>query len=438
MGFIDKLKHAWDAFTNEEKRLESRDPYPSYGSSFGIRPYRNRLSGSNERSILSAVITRMAIDAASNNIEHADLDENKRYLGSRNSYLNECLTVEANIDQTALAFKIDMIMSLFDKGVIAVVPVETTLNPLETSGYDVKNLRVGEVVAWYPRHVRVSIYNDRLGRREELTLPKEIVAIVENPLYSVMNEPNSTLQRLIRKLNLLDAIDEQSGSGKLDIIIQLPYVVKSDTRRKQAEDRRRDLELQLQGSKYGIGYTDATERITQLNRPAENNMLGQIQYLTTMLYSQLGITEDVFNGTANEATMLNYYSRTIEPVLTAVVESLNRTFLTKTARTQRQAIVFYRDPFKLVPIANLAEFADKFTRNEILTSNEVRGIIGFKPINDPKADILNNPNVPQRGGLVDTDESSSVESESERDKLVEDTLSSLESMADKIISDSES
>lgn len=439
MGFTDRLKHAWDAFVSEDRRQQNYNP--NYGASYGIRPDRTRLRMSSERSILASILTRIGIDVAAIYIRHVRLDKNDRYLETIDSGLNYCLSVEANIDQAGQAFRLDMAMTLFDEGVIAVVPVETSLNPLISSGYDIKTMRVGKVVAWYPQHVRVSLYNDKLGRREELTLPKTVVAIVENPLYSVMNEPNSTLQRLIRKLNILDAIDEQSGSGKLDIIIQLPYAVKSDTRRDQAENRRKDLESQLQNSKYGVGYMDATERITQLNRPAENNMLAQIEYLTNMLYGQLGITEEVFLGTADEATMLNYYNRTIEPVLTSIVEALHRTFLTKTAMTQGQAIKYFRDPFKLVPISQVAEIADKFTRNEILSSNEVRGIIGFKPSDDPKADQLVNSNMPQatEGGPVEqgyAEEETTGPSQEEQDAIMEETLASLEATADEIIKSS--
>ena len=310
------------------------------------------------------------------------------------SGLNNCLTIEANIDQPARAFRQDIAMTMFDRGVAVIVPVDTSINPEQTGGYDILTLRVGEVVNWYPQHVRVSVYNEATAKREEITLHKSTVAIVENPLYAVMNEPNSTLQRLLLKLNLLDAIDEQSASGKLDLIIQLPYVIKSEARRQQAEQRRTDIEFQLKGSQYGIAYTDATEKITQLNRPAENNLMSQVEYLTEMLYGQLGLTEEVMNGTADEKAMLNYWNRTVEPVLTAMVESMRRSFLTKTARTQRQQIQFFRDPFRLVPIENIAEIADKFTRNEIMTSNEMRQVVGMAPHSDPKADKLLNSNMP--------------------------------------------
>jgi putative sterol carrier protein len=362
---------------------------------YGGRPDRRRFTIPNERSIISSIYTRLTIDVASVGIRHVRLDDSDRYLEDVDSGLNNCLTLEANMDQAAQAFRQDIVMTLFDKGVAAIVPVDTTINPSQSGAFDIQTLRVGEIVAWMPQHVRVSLYNEQIGRREEIVLEKKFVAIVENPLYSVMNEPNSTLQRLIRKLNLLDAVDEQSSSGKLDIIIQLPYVIKSEARRQQAEQRRKDIEFQLKGSQYGIAYTDGTEKVTQLNRPAENNLLTQVQFLTEMLYGQLGLTEAVMNGTADEKAMLNYNNRTIEPILTAIVEAMKRTFLTKTARTQRQSIMYFKDPFKLVPINDIAEIADKFARNEILTSNELRQVIGFKPAKDPKADKLMNSNMPQ-------------------------------------------
>lgn len=395
MSLMDRLKHGWNAFVENEAndgdyQLRYAD---TYGASYGLRPDRPRVRISGEGSIISAIYTRLGVDVASVFIRHIRRDENGRYLEQVNSGLNECLTVEANLDQAATAFRQDMAMSLFDKGVIAVVPVDTTINPRYTGGYDIRTLRVGEVVGWFPEHVRVRLWNQKKGLHEELILPKRIVAIVENPLYAVMNEPNSILQRLIRKLQLLDQVDEVSASGKLDLIVQLPYVIKTEERRLQAEQRRQDVEDQLAKGKYGIAYTDGAEKITQLNRPAENNMLKQIEYLMDQLYSQLGLSKAIFDGTADEATMLNYYNRTIEPVLRAICEALNRTFVTKTARTQGQMIDFARDPFKLVPISQLAEIADKFTRNEILSSNEFRGIIGFKPAEDPKADELRNSNL---------------------------------------------
>lgn len=391
MAALDRLKHAWNAFLNQPPS----DPVRSadYGITYSGRPDRVR-NLSTERSLIASIYTRLGIDIASVDIRHVRLDDNDRFLEEIDSGLNQCLTVEANLDQAASHFKQDIANVLFDKGVAAIVPVDTTLDPTQSAGFDIKTLRVGEVVQWMPKHVRVSLYNENTGRREELILEKRFVAIVENPLYSVMNEPNSTLQRLIRKINILDAIDEQSGSGKLDLIIQLPYVVKSEARKQQAEQRRQDIEFQLKGSKYGIAYTDGTEKITQLNRPAENNLLEQIKFLTEMLYSQLGLTKKLIDGEADEATMLNYQTRTVEPIVRAIVESMRRSFLTKTARSQKQDIMYFKDPFKLVPIKDLAEIADKFTRNEILSSNEIRGLVGFKPSKEPKADQLINSNIP--------------------------------------------
>ena len=387
--FGSTLKHAWSVFTNQDQR-------PKYGSaSYGSRPDRVRLRIPNERSFISSIYTRLSIDVASIDMRHIRLDDKNRYVEDIISGLNNCLTVEANLDQAARAFRQDIAMTLFDRGVAALVPVDTSISPETTGGYDILTLRVGDIVTWYPYHVTVSLYNEKTALREEVTLSKTSVAIIENPLYAVMNEPNSTLQRLLHKLNLLDAIDEQSASGKLDLIIQLPYMIKSEARRQQAEQRRTDIEFQLKGSKYGIAYTDATEKVTQLNRPAENNLMKQIEYLTAMLYGQLGITEEVMNGTADEKAMLNYWNRSIEPILTAIVEAMRRNFLTKTARTQKQTIQFFRDPFRLVPIENIAEIADKFTRNEIMTSNEMRQVIGMAPHLDPKADQLVNSNMPQ-------------------------------------------
>ena len=388
------LRHAWNVFTNQDERLKA---FPSSygGAAYSSRPDRTRLRIPNERSIISSICTRLSIDVASVDMRHVRNDEQNRYVEDIDSGLNNCLTLEANIDQAARAFRQDAAMTLFDKGVAALVPVDTSINPIQSGGFDILTLRVGEIVTWYSQHVEVSVYNEATVRRENIILNKSNVAIIENPLYSVMNEPNSTLQRLIRKLNLLDAIDEQSASGKLDLIIQLPYVIKSEARRQQAEQRRSDIEFQLKGSQYGIAYTDGTEKITQLNRPAENNLMAQIEYLTAMLYGQLGLTEEVMNGTADEKAMLNYWNRTIEPVLTAMVEAMRRTFLTKTARTQRQSIQFFRDPFRLVPVENIAEIADKFTRNEIMSSNEIRQVVGLAPHKDPKADKLVNSNMPQ-------------------------------------------
>lgn len=386
------LKHAWNVFNNSNQ--ENRMRYYE-GASYGGRPDRVRLWITNERSFIASIFTRLAIDVASIDMRHVRMDKQNRYIEDIDSGLNNCLTVEANMDQAARAFRQDVAMTLFDKGCVALVPVDTSLNPRLSGGYDILTLRVGEIVQWFPYDVKVRLYNEAKGEREDLTLKKSTVAIIENPLYAVMNEPNSTLQRLIRKLNLLDAIDEQSASGKLDLIIQLPYVVKSETKRAQAEQRRTDIEFQLKGSKYGIAYTDATEKITQLNRPVENNLMSQIEFLTDMLYGQLGLTKEVMNGTADEKTMLNYWNRSIEPILTASVEAMRRTFLTKTARTQKQTILFFRDPFRLVPVEAIAEIADKFTRNEIMTSNEMRQVVGMAPHPDPKADQLLNSNMPQ-------------------------------------------
>ena len=389
------LKHAWNVFSNQEQNDKTR-PYTNYyGASSGRRPDRARLYIPSSRTIITSIYTRLSIDVASIDMRHVRLDDQKRYVEDLDSGLNNCLTVEANIDQAARAFRQDVAMTLFDRGVAALVPVDTSISPEKTGGFEILTLRVGEITQWYPNHVRISLYNEATAQREEITLSKTAVAIVENPLYSVMNEPNSTLQRLLNKLELLDAIDTQSASGKLDLIIQLPYVIKSEARRQQAEQRRADIEFQLKGSQYGIAYTDGTEKITQLNRPAENNLMGQIEYLTEMLYGQLGLTEEVMNGTADEKAMLNYWNRTIEPILTAMCESMRRTFLTKTARTQRQTILFFRDPFRLVPIENIAEIADKFTRNEIMSSNEMRQVVGLSPHPDPKADQLINSNMPQ-------------------------------------------
>ena len=387
---ISRLKHGWNAFMN-------RDPtntnFRDFGVNYSYRPDRVRFSGGNEKSIVTSVYNRIAMDAAQIDIKHVQLDDDERYVSTINSGLNNCLTVEANIDQTGRAFLQDVFMSILDEGCIAIVPTDTTLNPKVTSSYDILTMRTGKIIDWYPDKVRVRLYNEQTGKREEVLLPKKMVAIVENPLYSVINERNSTMQRLIRKLNLLDAIDEQSGAGKLDLIIQLPYTIKSEARRKQAEDRRKDIENQLAGSKYGIAYTDATEHVTQLNRSVDNNLMKQIEYLTSMLYSQLGITQAVLDGTADEKTMLNYYNRTIEPIVSAVVDEMKRKFLTKTARSQNKSIAYFRDPFGLVPVSNIAEIADKFTRNEIMTSNEIRQKIGMKPSDDPKADQLINSNI---------------------------------------------
>ena len=387
-----RIKNAWNVFT-------SRDPteqpvFHDYGISYGYRPDRIRLTRGNERSIVNAVYNRIAIDVASIDVKHVKTDENDVFIEEIDSFLNDVLQTEANIDQTGRNLMIDAVISLLDEGVIAIVPVDIDEDE-ETDSFDVLSLRVAKIIQWYPEHVKVRVYNVKTGYKQEIVINKRSVCVVENPFYSVMNEPNSTLQRLIRKLNLLDAIDEQTGSGKLDIIIQLPYVIKTEARKKQAEDRRKDIEAQLAGSKYGIAYTDGTERITQLNRPAENNLLTQIEYLTSMLYSQLGITEEVLNGTADEKTMLNYYNRTIEPIMSAIVDEMKRKLLTWNARKEGQSIKFFRNPFKLVPVTEMAEIADKFGRNEILTPNEIRGIVGFKPSDDPQANELRNRNISQ-------------------------------------------
>lgn len=395
MPFVDRIKHAWNAFigleTNRNDFDYSRGPM-TYGSA---RPDRTRLMFGNERSIISSIYTRLAVDCAAIDIVHVRLDEQKRYLDDIDSGMNDCFTIEANIDQGARAFRQDVVMTMFDKGVVAIVPVDTTVNPNASGSFDIKTMRVGHIVGWHPQHVRVEVYNDKLGIRQEVTLDKKYVAIVENPLYSVMNEPNSTLQRLIRKLNLLDNMDELVSSGKLDMIIQLPYVIKSEARRADANRRRTEIEQQLRGSQYGIAYTDGTEKIIQLNRPVENNLLKQVEWLVAQLYSQLGITPEVMNGTADEPTMKNYHNRTTEPIMAAVIEEMRRKFITKTARTQGQSIMAYRDPFKMVPISDLAEIADKLSRNEIVTPNEMRQFMGIKPSKDPNADKLMNSNMPQ-------------------------------------------
>ena len=391
-SFLSRLKHAWNAFTN------NKDPTPKYqdiGASYYYRPDRQRFTGGNERTIVTSVYNRIALDAAAVEIKHVRLDENGRYLETIDSGINRCLNEEANIDQTGRAFIQDVVMSMLDEGCVAIVPVDTTFNPNITNSYDIQSMRVGKILQWYPNHIQVRVYNEKTGNKEDIIVPKSMVGIIENPLYAVINEPNSTMQRLIRKLSLLDAVDEQSGSGKLDLIIQLPYTIKTEARRQQAEARRKEIEVQLTNSKYGIAYTDGTERITQLNRPIENNLMKQIEYLTSMLYSQLGITQSILDGTADEKTMLNYYSRSIEPIISAIVDELKRKFLTRTARSQLQSFLFFRDPFKLVPITEIATIADTFTRNEILSSNEVRQLIGIKPSSDPKADQLRNSNLNQ-------------------------------------------
>jgi hypothetical protein len=396
--FGRRLKHAWNAFTGAQERRATTPFTDYYGNSSNRRPDRPFVYLSNERSIISSIYCRLGIDVASVKIKHVRVDDQERYLEDIDSGLNNCFTVEANVDQAARMFRQDIAMTLFEEGTCAVVPIDTTISPETSGGFDIKTLRIGKIVQWFPYHVRVEAFNEKTGKREELTLPKSTVAIVENPLYSVMNEPNSTLQRLIRKLSLLDYVDDQTASGKLDLIIQLPYVIKSEARRQQAEQRRQDIEFQLKGSKYGIAYTDGTEKITQLNRPVDNNLLQQVKDLTELLYVQLGLTPAVMNGTAAEPEVLNYWDRTIEPVMDAITEAMHRTFLTKTARSQKQRVMYFRDYFKIVPISGeggMADIADKFTRNEILTSNEVRQIVGFKPSTEPKADQLVNANMPQ-------------------------------------------
>ena len=386
-----RFKNAWNAFRNREPTKVFQD----IGYGYSYRPDRFHLTRGNERSIVTSVYNRIALDVAAIDIRHVQLDVEGRFCDVVQSGLNNCLSTEANLDQTGRAFIQDAVMSMIDEGCIAIVPVDTDDDPDDTTGYQILSMRVGRIRDWYPKHIRVELYNEETGRKQDIVVPKSTVAIVENPLYAVINEPNSTMQRLIRKLNLLDAVDEQSSSGKLDLIIQLPYVIKTEARRKQAEKRRKDIEQQLAGSKYGIAYTDGTERITQLNRSLENNLMKQIEYLTSMLYSQLGITQSILDGTADDKTMLNYYNRTIEPIIAAIVDEMKRKFLSKTARSKNKSIKFFRDPFKLVPVADLAEISDKFTRNEIATSNEIRQVIGWKPSDDPKADELRNSNLSQ-------------------------------------------
>ena len=398
MGIRDRLQHAWNAFVYNDNTYA--DPQ-NLGGLSTFRPDRVHFSRGVERSIVTSVYNRLALDVSSIAIKHVRLDENGRFKEEVDSGLQNCLNVEANIDQTGRAFLQDVVMSMLDEGCVAIVPVDTTIDPAKSGSYEINTMRTGKILEWYPAHVRVRVYNDRKGIHEELVLPKSAVAIIENPLYAVINEPNSTMQRLIRKLNLLDVVDEQTSSGKLDLIIQLPYVIKSEARRKQAEERRKDIEMQLSGSKYGIAYTDGTERITQLNRPAENNLMKQVEYLTSMLYSQLGLTQSIMDGSADDKTMLNYYNRTVEPILAAITDEIKRKFLTKTARSQKQTVMYFRDPFKLTPVVDLAEIADKFTRNEIMTSNEIRQIVGMKPADDPSADELRNKNLNQSNESID-------------------------------------
>lgn len=426
LSFGSRLRHAWDVFRNREPTYD----YINTGPGTTYRPDRNRLTGGNDRSIVTAIFNRIAIDIASIDIRHCRMDENGRFKEYINSSLDNCLNLEANLDQSGRAFKQDIVMSMLDEGVVAIVPIDTTLDPTKTTSYDIESMRTGKIVEWYPKHVKVNVYNEKTGLREDIKLPKDMVAIIENPLYAIVNEHNSTMQRLKRKLVLLDSADEATNSGKLDMIIQLPYVIKTDSRKKLAEKRKQDIEDQLKGP-YGIAYVDGTEKVIQLNRPIENNLLKQVEYLTNSLYSQLGITEEILNGTADEQTMLNYNSRIIEPIVSAIVDSMKRTFLTKTARTQSQTLMFFRDPFKLVPVNNIAEIADKFTRNEILTSNEVRGIIGMKPSNDPKADKLINSNLnqPEDGKNVPLSDNSN-----DADTHQDNMLSTISSVGDLPIS----
>lgn len=422
MSFGSRLKHAWNAFTGNVQMN-----YRDLGMSHSYRADRPRMSRGNERSIVTSVYNRIALDVAALNVQHVRLDENGRFLSVIDDGLNNCLTLEANVDQTARSFVQDVVISMFDEGSVAIVPVDTTTDPNVSGSYDIQSLRVGQILDWYPQHIRARVYNEQTGRKEDIVVPKSAVAIIENPLYAVINEPNSTMQRLIRKLNLLDVIDEQSGSGKLDLIIQLPYVIKTEARRQQAENRRKDIENQLSGSKYGIAYTDGTEHITQLNRSVNNNLMSQIEYLTSMLYSQLGITQSILDGTADEKTMLNYNNRTIEPIISAIVDEMKRKFLTKTARSQHQSISFFRDPFKLVPVNDIAEIADKFTRNEIMTSNEIRQVVGMKPSEDPRADELRNKNLSAPSGSDQQSEEAPITT----DNSVEESASDLDDKISK-------
>lgn len=435
--FGSRLKHAWNAFTS------NKDPTRTFmdiGSGYGYRPDRPRFSMGNERSIITSVFNRIAMDVAAIDIKHVRLDKNGRFLETIDSALNNCLSLEANLDQTGRAFIQDAVMSLLDEGCVALVPTDTDDDPEDglPGSFDIDSLRVAKILEWYPAHVRLRVYNELKGEKEDIILPKRFVCIIENPLYAVINEPNSTMKRLIRKLSLLDVTDEQTASGKLDLIIQLPYVIKTEARRQQAENRRRDIEQQLAGSKYGIAYTDGTEHITQLNRSLENNLMKQVEYLTSLLFSQLGITQSILDGTADEKTMLNYYSRTIEPIVSAIVDEMKRKFLTKTARSQKQDIMYFRDPFKLVPVDSIAEIADKFTRNEIMTSNEIRQVIGMRPSSDPKADELVNSNISQPNSGNPTEQNTPVDEtgggeESEEDSIVNDLLNSLEEQINSII-----
>lgn len=430
MGFVERIRNSWNAFRNRDPTIFYNEP----GMSYTYRPDRVRFSRGNERSIVTSVYNKIAMDVAAVDIRHCRIDKNGRYIEDVNSDLNNCLTLEANIDQTHRSFRQDVVMSMFDEGAVAIVPIEAKGDPMLGTAFDIKSMRVAKIVEWFPRSVKVEVYNEWTGRKEKLIYPKKSVAIVENPLYSVINEPNSTMKRLIRKLNLLDAIDEQSGSGKLDLIIQLPYVVKGELKEQQAEKRKNAIIDQLKGP-YGIAYIDGTEKITQLNRPVENNLMKQIEYLTNMLYSQIGITPAIMDGTADEKTMLNYNNRTIEPIVAAITDAMKRSFLSKTARSQGQTIMAFRDPFKLVPINNIAEIADKFTRNEILTSNEIRQIIGFKPSDDPKADQLINSNIAQSKEEANSRETIPSSSDPNIEEPTQETENGLESLMNTSISE---
>lgn len=418
MDFIDRLRHSWNAFMNRDPTYDSRNIGPGYSN----RPDRPRFTRGNERSVVTAIFNRIALDVSSININHCRIDSNGRFIEKIDSTLNKCLNLEANIDQTGRAFTQDIVMSMLDEGCVAIVPVDTDIDPSKTESYKILSMRTGKILEWYPNHVKVRVYNERTGEREDIKLEKKMVAIVENPLYAVINEHNSTMQRLTRKLALLDSMDERISSGKLDMIIQLPYSIKSEARRKLANERRADLEQQLSGSTYGIGYVDGTEKIVQLNRPLDNNLMKQVEYLTAQLYSQLGITQAILDGSASEEEMLNYYSRTIEPIVAAIADEMKRKFLTKTARSQNQTIKFFRDSFRLVPLSKLAEIAGVFTQNEILTANEVRQIIGMKPSDDPKADQLVNSNINQTGtGLNPTPDISEEDMPPEEEPSLGDT-----------------
>ena len=416
-----RLKHAFNAFMNRDPTNYYRDVGPGYS----YRPDRPRLTRGNERSIVTSIFNRVALDVAGLNITHCKVDENGRFVSNMDSTLNNCLNLEANIDQTGRAFIQDVVMSMLDEGCVAIVPIDTDIDPADSTSFDILSMRTGKIIEWHPKHVKVRVYNENTGNKEDIMLAKNKVAIIENPLFAVVNEPNSTLQRLMRKLALLDVVDEQSSAGKLDMIIQLPYTIKSEARRSQAEARRKDIEMQLTNTKYGIAYVDATEKITQLNRPLENNLMKQIEYLTNMLYSQLGITQSILDGTADEQTLLNYHSRTIEPIISAIVDEMKRKFLTKTARTRKQTITFFRDPFKLVPVNNIADIADKFTRNEIMTSNEIRQVIGMRPSEDPKADELRNSNLnhPDENGMSVSPEEETLEEEVPEEETLEEETS---------------